>query len=299
MRWKGNRRSDNIDDRRGRRVQRSSRAKSSMVPLIMQLTRSRGGWMVIVIAAGLMFFTGTDLKTLLGLMGNEAPPSASVPVEQSAQEAQTVDFMATVLADTEDTWALLLAKGPSPYVEPKLVLYRDSTRSACGLGQSAMGPFYCPGDKKIYLDLSFFEQLSRRYGAPGDFAQAYVLAHEVGHHVQTLLGISARNHAARQRASEVEANRLSVRQELQADCFAGLWANHANRARQILETGDVEEALATATAIGDDTLQRQAQGRVTPDSFTHGSAEQRLRWFTVGLEQGTLNSCDTFNATEL
>jgi predicted metalloprotease len=207
--------------------------------------------------------------------------------------------MATVLADTEDTWALLLAKGPSPYVEPKLVLYRDSTRSACGLGQSAMGPFYCPADKKIYLDLSFFEELSRRYGAPGDFAQAYVLAHEVGHHVQTLLGISARNQAARQRASEVEANRLSVRQELQADCFAGLWANHADRARQILETGDVEEALAAATAIGDDTLQRQAQGRVTPDSFTHGSAEQRLRWFTVGLEQGSLNSCDTFNTDRL
>ncbi|WOJ95197.1 neutral zinc metallopeptidase [Congregibacter variabilis] len=299
MRWKGNRRSDNIDDRRGRRIQRSGGSQRSMVPLIMQLSRSRGGWMVIVIAAGLMFFTGTDLKTLLGLMGNEAPPSASVPVEQSAQEAQTVDFMATVLADTEDTWAVLLAKGPNPYVEPKLVLYRDSTRSACGLGQSAMGPFYCPADKKIYLDLSFFEELSRRYGAPGDFAQAYVLAHEVGHHVQTLLGISARTHAARQRASEVEANRLSVRQELQADCFAGLWANHADRARQILETGDVEEALAAATAIGDDTLQRQAQGRVTPDSFTHGSAEQRLRWFMVGLEQGSLNSCDTFNATVL
>ncbi|EED31369.1 zinc metalloprotease [gamma proteobacterium NOR5-3] len=299
MRWKGNRRSDNIDDRRGRRIVRSGGSQSSMLPLILQLTRSRGGWMVIAIAAGLMFFTGTDLKTLLGLMGNEAPPSTSVPVEQSAQEAQTVDFMATVLADTEDTWAALLAKGPTPYVEPKLVLYRDSTRSACGLGQSAMGPFYCPGDKKIYLDLSFFEQLSRRYGAPGDFAQAYVLAHEVGHHVQTLLGISARNHAARQSASEVEANLLSVRQELQADCFAGLWAHHADRARQILETGDVEEALAAATAIGDDTLQRQAQGRVTPDSFTHGSAEQRLRWFQLGLEQGSINSCDTFNADRL
>lgn len=300
MRWKGNRRSDNIDDRRGRRVVRSGGSKSSMVPLIMQLTRSRGGWMVIAIAAGLMFFTGTDLQTLLGLVSGQAPASTtSVPVKQSAEEAETVEFMATVLADTEDTWNGLLAKGQTPYVAPKLVLYRDSTRSACGVGQSAMGPFYCPADQKIYLDLSFFEQLSRRYGAPGDFAQAYVLAHEVGHHVQTLLGISSRNHAARQRATEVEANLLSVRQELQADCFAGLWANHADRARQILETGDLEEALAAATAIGDDTLQREAQGRVTPDSFTHGSAEQRLRWFTMGLENGELNNCDTFNAAVL
>jgi len=300
MRWKGNRRSDNIDDRRGRRIVRSQGSKSSMVPLIMQLTRSRGGWMVIAVAAGFMFFTGTDLQTLLGLVGGQAPTSTtSVPVQQSAEEAETVDFMATVLADTEDTWNGLLATGKTPYVAPKLVLYRDSTRSACGVGQSAMGPFYCPADQKIYLDLSFFEQLSRRYGAPGDFAQAYVLAHEVGHHVQTLLGISAKNHAARQQATKVEANLLSVRQELQADCFAGLWANHADRARQILETGDVEEALAAATAIGDDTLQREAQGRVTPDSFTHGSAEQRLRWFTVGLEKGELSSCDTFNATTL
>ncbi|WOJ98086.1 neutral zinc metallopeptidase [Congregibacter brevis] len=299
MRWKGNRRSDNIDDRRGRRVVRSGGTRSSMMPLILQLTRSRGGWAVLVIAAGLMFFTGTDLSTLLGLAGGQAPQSSSTVVQQSAEEAETVEFMATVLADTEDTWATLLSRGQTPYKEPKLVLYRDSTRSACGLGQSAMGPFYCPGDQKIYLDLSFFEQLSRRYGAPGDFAQAYVLAHEVGHHVQTLLGISARNHEARQRATPVEANRLSVRQELQADCFAGLWANKADQARQILESGDVEEALAAATAIGDDTLQRQAQGRVTPDSFTHGSAEQRLRWFTIGLEQGSIDSCNTFATNTL
>lgn len=299
MRWKGNRRSDNIDDRRSRRVVRSGGTRSSMMPLILQLTRSRGGWVVIVIAAGLMFFTGTDLSTLLGLAGGQAPQSSSTVVQQSAEEAETVEFMATVLADTEDTWATLLSKGQTPYKEPKLVLYRDSTRSACGLGQSAMGPFYCPGDQKIYLDLSFFEQLSSRYGAPGDFAQAYVLAHEVGHHVQTLLGISARNHEARQRATPVEANLLSVRQELQADCFAGLWANKADQARQILESGDVEEALAAATAIGDDTLQRQAQGRVTPDSFTHGSAEQRLRWFTIGLEQGSINSCNTFATNTL
>lgn len=299
MRWKGNRRSDNIDDRRGRRVLRSGGSQSSMLPLIMQLTRSRGGWLIIAIAAGLMLFTGTDLKTLLGLVGGQAPPSTSVPVEESAQEAETVDFMATVLADTEDTWTALLSKGPVPYAVPKLVLYRDTTRSACGAGQSAMGPFYCPADQKIYLDLSFFEELSRRYGAPGDFAQAYVLAHEVGHHVQTLLGISERNQAARQGATQVEANLLSVRQELQADCFAGLWANHADRTRQILEAGDIEEALAAATAIGDDTLQRQAQGRVTPDSFTHGSAEQRLRWFTVGLEKGSLNDCNTFATNAL
>lgn len=299
MRWKGNRRSDNIDDRRSRRIVRSTGTGSSMVPLILQLTRSRGGWAIIVIAAGLMFFTGTDLTSLLGLAERQPPQATTAPVQQSAEEAETVEFMATVLADTEDTWALLLANGPTAYEEPKLVLYRDSTRSACGLGQSAMGPFYCPADQKIYLDLSFFEQLSRRYGAPGDFAQAYVLAHEVGHHVQTLLGISARNQAARQSATEVEANRLSVRQELQADCFAGLWAHKADEARQILENGDIEEALAAATAIGDDTLQRQAQGRVTPDSFTHGSAEQRLRWFTVGLEKGSMESCNTFAATAL
>jgi predicted metalloprotease len=270
-----------------------------MLPLLMRLTRSRGGWLVIVIGAGIMLFGGADLNTLMGLLEGQAPATSSVPVQQSAKEAETVDFMATVLADTEDTWKLLLAKGPVTYLAPKLVLYRDSTRSACGQGQSAMGPFYCPADQKIYLDLSFFDELSRRYGAPGDFAQAYVLAHEVGHHVQTLLGISDRTRAAQQSATQVEANLLSVRQELQADCFAGLWAHHADRARQILESGDIEEALTAASAIGDDTLQRKAQGRVTPDSFTHGSAAQRLRWFNVGIEEGDLNSCDTFNAQTL
>jgi uncharacterized protein len=201
-----------------------------------------------------------------------------------------------VLADTEDTWRPLFDEMGRQYQDPALVLFTGAVDSACGFAQSAMGPFYCPLDQKVYVDLSFYDDLRSRFGAPGDFAQAYVIAHEVGHHVQNLLGIAEQVQALRQQVSEVEANDLSVRMELQADCFAGVWANHANRARSILEEGDIEEGLNAASAIGDDRMQRQAQGYVVPESFTHGSSEQRVRWFRQGLTSGELGACDTFNA---
>ena len=204
-----------------------------------------------------------------------------------------------VLADTEDTWGPIFKAGGAQYREPGMVLYTGATRSGCGVGQAEMGPFYCPADGKVYLDLSFFNELGRRYGAHGDFAQAYVIAHEVGHHVQNLLGISDKVQQARQRVSEREANLLSVRLELQADCLSGVWANHAHRSRQVLEAGDIEEGLAAASAVGDDQMQKRAQGYAVPDSFTHGSAAQRVRWFRNGLESGNLRACDTFSAPNL
>ncbi|MEQ8660570.1 MAG: neutral zinc metallopeptidase, partial [Gammaproteobacteria bacterium] len=301
MRWRGGRRSDNVEDRRGQRagLPALGRGGPSLLPLVLRLTRSRGGWLVLLAGAAFVLLSGADLGTLLGLVTGSAPPAREQPLTESAAERERLEFMAVVLGDTEDTWQALFAAAGQRYQEPRLVVFRDATRSACGLGQSAMGPFYCPADQNVYIDLAFFDELAQRFGAPGDFAQAYVLAHEVGHHVQTLLGISARNHAARQRASAAEANRLSVRQELQADCFAGVWAHHANRARSILEQGDVEEALGAASAIGDDRLQREVQGQVVPDSFTHGTSAQRVRWFRTGLDHGTLARCDTFSAATL
>ena len=224
-------------------------------------------------------------------------PGPSLPADGQADPA--ADFISVVLADTEDTWTELFAEAGRQYEPPNLVLFNGSVQSACGFAQAAMGPFYCPADRKAYIDLSFYQELRDRFQAPGDFAQAYVLAHEVGHHVQNLLGLSARVQQAREQAGEAEANALSVRLELQADCLAGVWANRANRSRQILETGDVEEALTAASAIGDDRLQQQSRGYVTPDSFTHGSAEQRVRWFRRGLEGGQLESCDTFASRAL
>jgi hypothetical protein len=207
--------------------------------------------------------------------------------------------VSAVLADTEDTWRVLFRDMGREYEEPRLVLFSGAVSSACGMAQSASGPFYCPPDHKVYLDMSFFRDLQSRFRAPGDFAQAYVIAHEVGHHVQTLLGISQKVRALQQRASEREANTLSVRQELQADCFAGVWAFHAHRARQVLETGDIEEGLNAAAAIGDDRLQRQSRGTVVPDAFTHGSSAQRVRWFKKGIEAGDVQQCDTFSARAL
>jgi len=210
-----------------------------------------------------------------------------------------VNFVSVVLADTEDTWHSLFQKMGGAYQEPRLVLFRGAVKSACGLGQAAMGPFYCPGDQKVYIDLSFYSDLKNRFKAPGDFAQAYVIAHEVGHHVQTLLGISKKVQKAKKGLSNIKANQLSVLQELQADCLAGIWAHHADRSRQLLETGDVEEGLTAASAIGDDRLQKQSQGYVSPDSFTHGSSKQRVKWFKVGLHSGELKDCDTFSAKTL
>jgi hypothetical protein len=204
-------------------------------------------------------------------------------------------FVAAILGSTEDVWGALFQASGETYRQPTLVLFSGATQSGCGMGQSAMGPFYCPSDEKVYIDLSFYEDLRSRFQAPGDFAQAYVIAHEVGHHVQKLLGVSDRVHQLAQRSSEAEANALSVRMELQADCYAGLWASRAEQARPMLEAGDVEEALTAASAIGDDRLQRQSQGTVVPESFTHGTSAQRVRWFRQGLRTGSVKSCDTFD----
>jgi predicted metalloprotease len=236
--------------------------------------------------------------TVLGLLsgGGVAPgPAATAPPADDRQAA----FVSTVLADTEDVWHRLFREGKSQYREPTLVLFRGATPTACGTGQSAMGPFYCPGDFKVYIDLDFFDTLQRRLGAPGDFAQAYVVAHEVGHHVQRLLGVTDKVDALRGRVSQAQQNALSVRVELQADCLAGVWAHHSQKGKGWLEQGDVEEAMNAASRIGDDTLQRQSQGMVVPESFTHGTSEQRMRWFRRGLQDGRVAGCNTFDAATL
>ncbi len=253
------------------------------------------GTIVLVLAA---LYLGIDPTPLLQGIQVESPPSGPAQPRPAA-ENELADFVAVVLADTEDTWKAQFAAGNATYREPVLVLFTDAVRSACGMGSAAMGPFYCPADQKIYIDLGFYRDLRERFHAPGDFAQAYVIAHEVGHHVQNLLGISGQVAQQRQRLDKVSANQLSVRLELQADCLAGLWANHADRARNILERGDIDEALNAASAIGDDRIQRQSRGTVVPDSFTHGSSEQRVRWFQRGLQSGQIGACDTFSATSL
>jgi predicted metalloprotease len=243
-------------------------------------------------------YFGVDPSIVLQGGAPSAPVQEETPSSSPGADPLR-DFVSVVLADTEDVWREIFTGLKREYQDPRLVLFSGSVQSACGMAGSAVGPFYCPGDHRLYLDLTFFRALSERFGAPGDFAQAYVIAHEVGHHVQTLLGISDRVHAARRRVSEKEANALSVRQELQADCLAGVWAHHAQAARQILEEGDIEEALGAAAAIGDDRLQRRSQGQVTPDSFTHGTSAQRVRWFQRGLAMGEIGHCDTFQASAL
>ncbi len=229
-----------------------------------------------------------------GAIGTAARAIGGLPANDP-----TTRFVSTVLADTEDTWSTLFRASGADYVPPKLVLFAGSTPTACGTGQAASGPFYCPGDRKVYLDTSFFQLMQRRFKVSGDFAQAYVIAHEVGHHVQNLMSIMQKVDAARSRASPAQANALSVQVELQADCLAGIWAFHANQARSILEAGDVEAALNAATAIGDDALQKQAQGYVVPDSFTHGSSAQQVRWFKRGIDSGAVSACNTFEARQL
>jgi predicted metalloprotease len=261
-----------------------------------------GGLGVVVLALVAMYF-GVDPSIVLqgtGLGGGPAAPTQQGGTyKPTAEEAELAEFTSVVLADTEESWHALFKQMGSTYQEPRLVLFSGAVNSACGMGQAAMGPFYCPGDSKVYIDLSFFRDLRDRHQAPGDFAQAYVIAHEVGHHVQNLLGISRKVHAARSRVSKEEGNQLSVRQELQADCLAGIWAHHADRAHNILERGDVEEALQAASMIGDDRLQKQAQGYVVPESFTHGSSKQRMRWFRRGIKSGKPADCDTFEAARL
>ena len=284
MRWRSGRRSSNIEDRRGIRLTGRGR---------------RGGGIGVIVLALVAMYFGVDPSVVLNLAGQGGTGTRSEPQQIDPAQAELADFVSVVLADTEDTWHGLFKQAGQTYREPNLVLFSGAVQSACGKGESAMGPFYCPADNKVYIDLSFYHDLKTRHAAPGDFAQAYVIAHEVGHHVQTLLGISKRVHAARQRLSETEANQLSVRQELQADCFAGLWAHHANRTRQVIESGDIEEAMNAASSIGDDRLQKQARGYVTPESFTHGSSTQRVRWFKQGWERGELAACNTFEAAQL
>ena len=283
---RGRRQSSNIEDRRGMR------------PVRTGVGLSIGGVLFLLVLSLL----GVNPLPFLG-MATKQPEvqmqQTDQPYQESAEEADLRELTAVVLADTEDTWSALLPQYNVQYVEPTLVLFSGVVQSGCGTAQSAMGPFYCPLDQKVYIDMSFYDDLSQRFGAPGDFAQAYVIAHEVGHHVQNLVGTAQRVREAQERADQVEANELSVRMELQADCFAGVWANHAARSRQLLEAGDVEEGLNAASAIGDDRLQRQAQGHVVPDAFTHGSSEQRVRWFRKGLEAGTPEACDTFSAQAL
>ncbi len=305
MRWHGKRKSSNVEDRRGMRASGSGSLGGGsgmlrLLPLAFKFLGFKGTLILAVCVGAYGLFTG-NLGNLLGGLGLQQDTSVSrpaVPFHETAKEKELVDFVSVILADTEDTWTTLFRQRGKTYKEPRLVLFRDSVDSACGMAQSAMGPFYCPGDQQVYIDLGFYDQLKNRFQAPGDFAQAYVIAHEVGHHVQTLLGISSQVHAARKKLSTAEGNQLSVRQELQADCLAGVWANHANNTRQLLEVGDLEEGLAAASAIGDDTLQKQSQGYVSPDSFTHGSSKQRVKWFKIGLESGDMARCDTFNNFE-
>ena len=285
MRWERGRRSDNIEDRRGMRVGRRGLVGGGIGTIVLMLVA---------------LYFGVDPSVVLNQTGSVAPTQAEQQTTTfSPEEERLKEFMSVVLADTEDVWGALFQGSGRPYQPPKLVLFSGAVESACGFAEAAMGPFYCPADQKLYLDMSFFNDLAQRHNAPGDFAQAYVVAHEVGHHVQTLLGISDKVHAARSRAGEAEGNAMQVRMELQADCFAGVWAHHANQARQILEPGDIEEALAAAAGVGDDRMQKQARGYVVPESFTHGSSEQRMRWFNMGMQSGDPGQCDTFKAARL
>ena len=281
MKLGGQRASGNVEDRRG----------MGMVGGGLGV----GGIVIAVIA----YFLGFDPGTVMNAVEQVAPQGETREAPKGAPADEMGQFVSKILGSTEDVWGKLLQQSNSQYRPPTLVLYDGQVRSACGMGQAAMGPFYCPGDEKLYIDFAFFRDLQTRFRAPGDFAQAYVIAHEVGHHVQTLLGTSQDVHERQQAVSKEKANALSVRLELQADCYAGVWAHHADRARQILEQGDVEEGLNAAAAIGDDNIQRKTQGTVVPESFTHGSSEQRVRWFRTGLESGAVDACDTFGAARL
>jgi uncharacterized protein len=286
MRWTSGRRSENVEDRRGFQVSR----------------RVAGGGIGTIVLVLVALYFGVDPSVLLNVNQTPIPgsgtPTQSTPYSASPEEKRLADFVSVVLADTEDTWHALFRGMGKTYEEPKLVLFSGAVESACGFASAAVGPFYCPEDQKVYIDLRFYSDLRNKFGAPGDFAQAYVIAHEVGHHVQNLLGIAEKVHSLRSRVSEKEANKLSVMMELQADCFSGVWAYHADKARKIIEQGDVEEALNAASAIGDDRLQRRSRGYVTPDSFTHGTSAQRMHWFKQGLETGSLGRCNTYQTAD-
>jgi predicted metalloprotease len=303
MRWRGRRQSSNVEDERfnssgaglgGFGGAGGGGGLLRLLPLALRFLGPKGTLLAALAVGAWVMFGGGNLGALLG--GGQAlqAPVTGQTRQQSKQEAEQVAFVKTILADTEETWSQLLGQIGKQYRYPHVVLYRGAIPTACGTGRAAMGPFYCPGDQKVYLDLGFFDELARRHGAPGDFAQAYVIAHEIGHHVQNLLGTSDKVHRARQAMGRVRGNRLSVRLELQADCYAGIWAHYADAKRKMLEPGDIEEGLTAANAIGDDRLQREATGRVSPDAFTHGTSAQRVRWFKRGYQTGSLQACDTF-----
>jgi predicted metalloprotease len=304
MLWKGRRQSSNVEDRRGTgggmRFPGGGLGGGLGGGRIGGGGLGIGGIVVLLIVAWVL---GINPLTLLsgGDLGSGGYEQEQVPggSMSSQQQDEMKQFVSVVLADTEDAWNDLLPRVGAQFRNPTLVLFSGGAESACGFAQSAVGPFYCPGDEKVYLDLDFFDELSNRFGAPGDFAQAYVIAHEVGHHVQKVLGIEQQVEQARSGMTETQANALSVRVELQADCLAGVWANHANQEKGLIESGDIDEALGAASAVGDDTLQKEATGRVMPDSFTHGSSEQRARWFKTGFGSGDVNDCDTFSAKTL
>ncbi len=302
MKWEDGRRSDNVEDQRDEEFTEYEERSGSSSGSGIRIGGISGFGAIALILLGLYF--GIDPSFLL--KSDSSPKSQSVSKSKSKQQRnKTVrndeikEFISVVLADTEDVWRNIFEKSGKQYRDPKLVLFSGSVKSACGFADAATGPFYCPGDYKVYLDTSFFDELKTRFRAPGDFAQAYVIAHEVGHHVQTLLGINQKVHNLSRQSNKKEANKLSVKLELQADCFAGVWANRADKARHILEAGDVEEALNAASAVGDDRIQKQSRGHVVPDAFTHGTSAQRVYWFKRGLEQGDTNACNTFNAESL
>ena len=280
MRWKDGRRSNNVEDQRGFGVRQGA--------------IGGGIGVLIIVVIGLLM--GADPSTLLNAITTESGSVDSTPVVLTAAENESADFVSVVLADTEDTWQAIFTEKGMVYTKPKLVMFTGQVDSACGSAQSAMGPFYCPNDQKVYIDLSFYQELKDQLGAPGDFAQAYVIAHEVGHHVQNLLGTSEEVQRLQGQSNEVTANKYSVMLELQADCYAGVWAKRTDASQHIIESGDIEEAMNAAAKIGDDALQKQTQGYVVPDSFTHGTSTQRMKWFNAGLVSGDINSCDTFNA---
>ena len=291
MKWKGRRQSDNVIDSRGKKV-----AQTAGAGILLNFVGRRFGLkgiLVMLAVVGVLWITGlVDPSLFLG----GTTQTQSGPVQASPEEQERFDFVTVVLADTEDVWNGVFAAYGEDYPEPQLEIFRGRVQTQCGMGAAQMGPFYCPNDRKVYIDLGFYDELEQTFEAPGDFAQAYVIAHEVGHHIQTLLGTSQKVNAKR---GQPDYNEYSVRLELQADFYAGVWAHHADRAQQILERGDVEEALGAASAIGDDRLQIQSRGYVTPDSFTHGTSEQRVRWFRLGLQTGDIEQGDTFNATSL
>jgi uncharacterized protein len=291
MRWEGNRESGNVEDVRGSGGGGGGFGIGGGTIGI--------GTIVIALVGGAIF--GINPLTILGMLTGDggAPVSQSAPAHAPPANDVQAKFVSTVLANTEDVWKQLFTQGGATYAEPKLVLFRGAVRTGCGAGQAAMGPFYCPADQKVYIDLGFFDVLSQRLGAPGEFARAYVIAHEVGHHVQNLLGVSQKAEQLRARSSEAQANAISVRVELQADCYAGIWAHYSQQSKQWLDPGDIEAAMNAAQKIGDDVLQKSAGRGVVPESFTHGSSAQRQKWFNTGWKQGSIKACDTFSTRNL